>query len=130
MAKGVRGSDGLTERDRYWLRHLRRQAAGTETSKVYAAGEGLSVHALYQARKHLVARGAWPAGPKQVRRGSGVESPRTPSFARVTLGAPALRHETAPACRLRLGSGAVIEWNASPPAGQLAELLAAMAALR
>ena len=32
----------MTERDRFWLRHLERQAAGAETSKAYAAREKLS----------------------------------------------------------------------------------------
>lgn len=111
MANGVRGKDGLTERDRFWLRHLERQRSGSVDSKRYAAREGLSVNALYQARKHLVARGVWPA------------SPRRPAFTRVTLGAPLGPAGVAPACRLRLASGAVIEWREAPGAAQLAELL-------
>jgi len=126
MAKGVRGSDGLTERDRFWLRHLERQRSGAETSKAYAAREGLSAHALYQARKHLVARGVWPAAGTR-RRKVHRSGARMPAFTRVTLGAPAGAVPAAPACRVRLASGAVIEWSAAPEAADLAALVRALA---
>jgi hypothetical protein len=129
MAKAVRGSDGLTERDRFWLRHLERQRSGSADSKTYAARERLSVQALYQARKHLVARGAWPGSGKR-RRGPRPQAPQPPAFTRVTLGAAPLRTEALPACRLRLASGAVIEWRETPAAAQLAALLGAAAPAR
>jgi hypothetical protein len=131
MAKAVRGSDGLTERDRFWLRHLERQRSGSADSKTYAAREGLSVHALYQARKHLVACGAWPALSRR-RRGEHRRATRTtvPAFTRVALGAAPLRTEALPACRPRLASGAVIEWRETPAAAQLAALLGAAAPAR
>jgi hypothetical protein len=123
MANGVRGKGGLTERDRFWLRHLERQRSGSVDSKRYAAREGLSVNALYQARKHLVARGVWPASPRRRGERERVARARRPAFTRVTLGAPLGPAGVAPACRLRLASGAVIEWREAPGAAQLAELL-------
>jgi hypothetical protein len=113
----------LTERDRFWLRHLERQAAGTETSKAYAAREKLSICALYQARMRLIARGAWRAAP--ARKGARLETATPVRFTRLALPAPA-----AVACRLRLSSGMVLEWSAVPPVEVLVDLVARMASPR
>ena len=48
MARRGVEADGLTQRDRFWLRHLERQAAGAETSKAYATREQVSIYALYR----------------------------------------------------------------------------------
>jgi hypothetical protein len=107
----VRG-DGARERSRVWIRHLEKIEAEGVTAKAYAAREGFSVDALYQAKKRLVARGAWPR-------------PRTtaePTFARVKIVTPPM--PPAPwALRLRLPSGAVLEWSAQPEAAVLAMIL-------
>ena len=42
-----------SERDRYWLEHEAALAKSGQTAKDYAAEQGLSLHALYQARKRL-----------------------------------------------------------------------------
>jgi hypothetical protein len=117
----------LTERDRFWLRHLERQAAGAETSKAYAGREKLSICALYQARMRLVARGAWPAASASVRKGSRPAAATPVRFTRLALPAPT---PVVPACRLRLSSGMVLEWSAPPPVEVLAELVARMASPR
>jgi len=124
MARSGTGRRELTERDRFWLRHFERQAAGSETSKAYAAREKLSICALYQARMRLVAQGAWPAA--SARKGSRPAAPPV-SFTRLALPASA---PVVPACRLRLSSGMVLEWSAPPPAEVLAELVARMASPR
>ena len=118
MARRGAGRRELTERDRFWLRHLERQAAGAETSKAYAAREKLSIYALYQARMRLIAQGAWPAA--SARKGSRPETAASVGFTRLALPAPAL---AGPACRLRLSSGMVLEWSAPPPVELLAGLL-------
>ena len=123
MTERGTGRDERTERDRFWLRHLEGQAAGEETSKAYAAREKLSIHALYQARKRLVALGAWPAAT--ARRRLRTQAPSAPRFTRLTLPAPALT--AAVACRLRLASGVVVEWSAPPPVELLAVLVARIA---
>lgn len=125
MAKRGAGHRELTERDRFWLRHLERQAAGAGTSKAYAAREKLSIFALYQARMRLIARGAWPAASARKRLRPGTATPV--GFTRIALPAPAL---SAVACRLRLSSGMVLEWSAPPPVEVLADLVARMAAPR
>ena len=125
MPRRETGRLELTERDRFWLRHLGRQAAGTETSKAYAAREKLSIFALYQARMRLIAQGAWPAA--SARKGSRPVVAAPVAFTRLALPAPAL---AAVACRLRLSSGMVLEWSAPPPAEVLADLVARMASPR
>jgi hypothetical protein len=125
MARRGTGHRELTERDRFWLRHLERQAAGAETSKVYAARAKLSICALYQARMRLVARGAWRPAPAR-RRSRPATTPPV-GFTRLALPAPT---PAAVACRLRLSSGMVLEWSAPPPAEVLAELVARMASPR
>jgi hypothetical protein len=104
---------GTRERGRLWVRHLEKIETEGITAKAYAAREGLSVDALYQAKKRLVARGAWPR-PRTTAR---------PTFARVKIATP----PTPPApwaLRLRLPSGAVLEWSAQPGADLLGALLA------
>jgi hypothetical protein len=103
-------STALTERDRFWLEHVKRIADEGIEAKAYAAREGLSAHALYQGKKRLVRLGAWPRGEKRA------------AFARVRLVEDAIRpvkpvpHTDPVALRLRLPSGAVLEWSAQPGA--------------
>lgn len=47
----------LTERQQFWLEHLRACAKVNQTTKEYAQAHGLSVKAMYTARKHLAQRG-------------------------------------------------------------------------
>ena len=125
MARRGAGRRELTERDRFWLRHLERQAAGAETSKAYAAREKLSIYALYQARMRLIAQGAWPAASSRKRSRSETAAPVR--FTRLALPAPGL---AAVACRLRLSNGMVLEWSAPPPVEVLVDLVARMASPR
>ena len=70
----------LTERDRFWLGHLKRIAGEGIEAKAYAAREKLSAQALYQGKKRLRQQGAWPEA-----KGSAAK----PTFARVRLVEPA-----------------------------------------
>ena len=54
----------LTERDRFWLDHEKAIAKSGQSAKDYAAEQGLSLHALYQARKRLKAEGHLPQDGK------------------------------------------------------------------
>lgn len=102
----------LTERDSVWLAHLKKVQSQGVTIKAYAKEQGLSFHALYQAKKRLRALGAWPVQEKAA----------ALSFARV-----AVRDDAAVpgvgACRLRLGEAATIEWAVAPSAEMLASLI-------
>lgn len=121
------GLGGLTERDRFWLSHLERQVAGAETSKAYAAREGLSIYAFYQARRRLTSLGAWLANAT-TRKRRRAPATSAPPFTRLALPAPT--PSAAAACRLRLASGVVIEWSTAPPAEVLAALAGELAAPR
>ncbi|MCP5189346.1 MAG: hypothetical protein H6988_03040 [Pseudomonadales bacterium] len=46
----------LTERQQFWLEHLRACAKANQTTKDYAQAHGLSVKAMYTARKDLAQR--------------------------------------------------------------------------
>jgi hypothetical protein len=117
MAKTTRMRRGLTAREQFWLGHLRRIEAAGIATKAYGERRGLSVHALYQARKQLVALGAWPE-----RSGSAA-----PVFAPVrVIDAPT----AGPACRVRWANGTVLEWSAAPAPEVLADLLDRMGAAR
>lgn len=107
----------LTERDRFWRGHLERIAQEGVAARPYAMREGLSHHALYQAKKRLVGLGAWPRDEKRTTR---------PRFERVTLvAAPASSPSASPwALRMRLPSGVVFEWATAPEAARVAELVA------
>ena len=59
-------NDELTERQRFWLRHLRACEVSGQTSIDYAKAHGLKVKALYAARKALAEKGALPPGPPPV----------------------------------------------------------------
>ena len=59
-------SDELTERQRFWLRHLRACEVSGQTSIDYARVHGLKVKSLYAARKALAEKGALPPAPPPV----------------------------------------------------------------
>jgi hypothetical protein len=111
----VRGP--LTERDRFWLEHLKRIEMEGGEAKAYARCHDLSAQALYQAKKRLVERGAW----------SKLAS-APPRFARVTVvAAPPV----APGgFRLRLPGGALLEWERPPELAVLTALVDRVASLR
>lgn len=94
---------GLTERDRYWLRHIGACARSGKQAKVYAEQHGLSLGALYEAKCRLVRRGAVPRRARAER----------VSFARVEVTTQP-RSVDAGAFRLQLSSGTLLEWAAAP----------------
>lgn len=95
-----------TERDRFWLDHEAALTTSELTAKAYAAEHGLSLHALYQARKRLRAVGLLPKAT--ARRSAKKSSAKTMTFSKVALGSPRL----SPAeFRLSLPGGCVLEWS-------------------
>lgn len=59
-------NDELTERQRFWLRHLRACEVSGQTSIDYARTHGLKVKSLYSARKALAEKGVLPPAPPPV----------------------------------------------------------------
>jgi hypothetical protein len=107
-----------SDRDRFWLRHHEAQRASGRSAKAYAASAGISVQALYQARKRLRARGLLARGrvPGAVAR-----------FAKVAV-APAAGIEE-PRFRIGLPNGAVLEWSGAASVGPVGDLIERMARL-
>ena len=105
----------LTERDRFWLGHLKAIAAQGGAAKSYAKRRRLSVAALYQAKRRLVETGAWPVKA-------------APRFTPVQVAAVSVPGVTG--CRLRLPGGAVLEWDAPPEPAVLAAVLERVTAPR
>ena len=125
---------GATRRGRFWAGHLEKIKAEGIAAKDYAAREGLSVHALYQAKMRLLAQGALPrargsAAPAvNGRRVSRDQATSTFARVRVIESPPAV--PTPWALRLRLPGGALLEWAAAPEVNLLAVLLERVSGLR
>ena len=108
-------SSGLTERDREWKGHLEAVELRGGTAKAYAQEQGLSYHALYQAKKRLRKLGAWPT--------AAASRKRTPvTFARVEVPETSVPMQGS-ACRLRLAEGVTLEWDVMPSAEVLASVI-------
>jgi len=106
----------LTERDRYWLKHLGAWKRSGKTARDYAEHHGVSLGAWYEAKRRLVRRGAWPAPAATP---AATPRPRFVPVAVATPGPPAL-----PALQLRLATGVTLEWTEAPSAETLAVVLA------
>ncbi len=111
--RGAKAEQDLSERQRYWLGHLRKAEQRGEPLQAYAKRLELSKSSLYEAKRRLRACGLIaPAIPQ------GSSSPR---FARVTVAS----REASPvtSLRVRLTSGAVLEWREAPQGDALRELI-------
>ncbi len=114
------GSHGpASKRDRFWLKHHEAQGASGNDAKEYAATVGISVQALYQARKRLRARGLLAPGRSRPTTG--------PRFSKVSVVAPPAIEE--PRFRVTMPNGAVLEWSGATSVGPVADLVERMARL-
>ena len=102
----------LSVRQRYWLKHLRAAEGKGEALSAYAARLGLSKSSLYEAKRRLRTCGVISSVPERA------ASP--PEFVRVEL--PAARR-IQPSLRVRLASGALLEWSEAPRGDALRELV-------
>lgn len=118
MGRRREGKSGGTKRaspagDGYWLEHVEAWAGSGEPATAYAKRAGISVGAFYEAKRRLIARGAWSPSAKAPRE-------ERVGFTRVVARA-------APAqgvgFRVRLPSGATLEWATAPEAAELGALL-------
>lgn len=100
----------LTERQRHWLSQCRAWEGSGKTAKAYAASEGLSVSALYAARRDLRQRGVW----------NGSVGRTKVSFRRVAVSRPS---RSSSVWRIRLANGALLEWEVPEDPKQLATWL-------
>jgi hypothetical protein len=115
MAAGRRSRKAekdLSERQRFWLKHLRAAERTGEPLNAYAERLGLSESSLYEAKRRLRACGVIaPAG-----------QPRTtsPEFVRVEVAGSS---RTPASLRVRLASGALLEWSEAPQGDALRDLI-------
>ena len=124
----------LTERQQFWLDHLRRCDADCIPTKTYAEQHNFSVQAMYSAHKDLVARGVLRPG------GRGVCTKAFARFARVRIQEPtAVAAESwsepgsvaagSTAWRIDLPNGTSVSFDGPLDAGTLHQVLQTAAAL-
>ncbi len=102
----------LSERQRFWLKHLRAAERKDEPLNAYAERLGLSESSLYEAKRRLRACGVIaPARPQRTSR---------PEFVRVEMADPS---RTPASLRVRLASGALLEWSEAPQGDALREVI-------
>ncbi len=107
-----RAEKDLSERQRFWLKHLRAAERKDEPLNAYAQRLGLSESSLYEAKRRLRACGVIAPGRSQ--------RTSSPEFARVEV-AGSSRMSTS--LRVRLASGALLEWSEAPQGDALRELI-------
>jgi len=113
----------LTERQQFWLDHIARCDAAGRLTKEYAAAHGLSVQAMYSARKDLVDRGALAPG------GRGVRTSPKPRFARVARSEDSAQAAHGLAVQFQLPNGVVVGFPAPLDADALRLVIQTAAAL-
>jgi len=114
-----------TEREQFWLDHEAALAASGQTAKDYASQQGLSLQALYQARKRLRADGLMPKA--RASQGSSKSKPKRVSFSQIKLTAPPTAHAD---FRLRLPNGLCLEWSGGQLPTPVIELVERLTKLR
>ena len=119
MAVGRRSDKAekdLSERQRFWLKHLRAADRKGESLKAHAERLGLSAHSMYEAKRRLRAYGLIAPGPQRR-----VPSPKFVRVARADV------NRAEPACpaslRVRLANGTLLEWSEAPQGAALRELV-------
>ncbi len=106
---------GLTERQQFWLDHIRAcEASGSSTAQ-YAKNHDLRVASLYQRKKEFRKRGLLPTPLCKV-----------PSFAKVRRTSDGVREGV---LRICFPSGVRVEWLASSKSSEIKQLLPVVAHL-
>ena len=106
----------LSERQRYWLKHLRAAERAGEPLTTYAKQLGLSEQSMYEAKSRLRAYGL--IAPAIARKTSKTAPPRCTRVSIAPREGPPLR-----LLRVRLASGAVLEWSEALQGDALRELI-------
>jgi hypothetical protein len=103
-----------------WLGHVRAASDQGVRIAAYAASQGLSAAALYQAKSQLMKLGAWPrSSAPRARGGSSSRSRRNTQASRFV----AVRVTDAVSCRLSHVSGWTLTCDTLPPTQWLNSLL-------
>jgi Mn-dependent DtxR family transcriptional regulator len=102
----------LSDRQRYWLKHLRAAERKGEPLAAYAERLGLAKSSLYEAKRRLRACGVICSVPER--------AVSLTEFVRVELPDES---RVRPSLRVRLASGALLEWSEVPRGAALRELV-------
>ncbi len=106
---------GLTERQQFWLDHIRACEDSGSSATQYAKTHDLRVTSLYQRKKEFRKRGLLPT-----------PSGKTPSFAKVRRTSDEVREGV---LRICFPSGVRVEWLASSKGSEIKQLLQVVANL-
>ena len=100
----------LTERQRYWLKHIQACEASGESLKAYAEAHGFEPGAIYAAKKVLIRKGLLGTSPARFQR---------------------VHAAVVPGCewRVELPNGAAVEFSGTIDGGNLSTVLSAVSAL-
>ena len=104
----------LTERQQYWLKHIRACDASGQTSIDYAKGNGINVKSLYSARKALVEKGT-------------LSRPQATRFQKVQT--PSVQPLSDNPWRVQLPNGVVVAFGGDVDASTLSMVLGTAASL-
>jgi hypothetical protein len=104
----------LTERQQYWLNHIRACDGGGKTSVEYAREHGINVKSLYSARKALAEKGSLPRS-------------HPPRFQKAQVSSRPVRGDSQ--WQVQLPNGVVIVFGGSVDAKSLAMVLSTAASL-
>jgi len=116
-----------SERDRFWLDHHRAQGTSGKSAKAYAAEQGLTAHAFYQARKRLRAEGLLDPAREARQEGRSRARSGTPvRFSKVTV-APRMER---PRFRAELPNGIALDWSGPALDASVLDLLERLLRLR
>ncbi len=116
-----------TERDRYWLDHEAAIVASGLTAKAYASEQGVSLHALYQARKRLRSLGLMSPPGEATGDKTKLRERKKTSFAKLGI---LQREEPGRGIRLRLPNGVMLECSGLESPKAVAELVEQLVQIR
>lgn len=103
----------LSERQQYWLAHLREVEQIGEPLRHYAKRLGLASSSMYEAKRRLRQLGVLAASSE----------PKTAAAEFVRVAVVGRPSSPGPPFQVRLASGAVLEWSEAPQGDALRELL-------
>ena len=104
----------LTERQQYWLKHIRACDATEQTSIDYAREHGINVKSLYSARKALAEKGTLPR-------------PQPPRFCKAQVASDPIHTDSQ--WHIKLPNGVVIAFGGAVDAKSLSLVLSTAATL-
>ena len=104
----------LTERQQYWLKHIRACDAASQTSIDYARAQGINVKSLYSARKALAKKGTLPR-------------PQPSRFQKAQLSSGLIRTDNQ--WQIQLPSGVAVSFGGAVDAKSLSLVLSTAASL-